>query len=441
MKKEIELKKNIISLFNDFSKKVNGENLSQLQKIRTEAINNFKNSDFPTTSDEEWRYTNIAPIFNFDFIASEHQYDIPVEILHKYKIENLPAFQIVTLNGSYLKEYSDTSDINDTIFIGSLVDFFSKHPNLALEHLSKNIASNDIFSIMNIAFLYDGTVVYIPDDYGKVTSIHILNITGSPDIDVLSQCRNIIIAGKNSKLKIIETNITIHDRKNLINTFTDIVAGENSNIEYYRIQNDNSNTFHFSKILTEQKRYSEFTSYAITTGGAIVRNNIDCILSGEGCNCNLFGVYITSGKEHVDNHTLIDHAKPNCTSNEFYKGILYDKSRAVFNGKVLVRHDAQKTNAYQSNKNILLSYDAVVDTKPQLEIFADDVKCSHGATVGQLDEESVFYLRSRGLDEKTAKQILIEAFSYDIIEKIPNFQIKNYINSFIRKKLNILSGN
>lgn len=216
---------------------------------------------------------------------------------------------------------------------------------------------------------------------------------------------------------------------------TEIYTGENSNIEMYRIQDENLNSYLVTLTQAEQRRGSVFTTYTVTTGGSLVRNDINTVLDGENCEAHLYGLYLTEDSQHVDNHTLIDHAKPHCLSNELFKGVLNDKSYAVFNGKVFVRPDAQKTNAYQSNKNILLSKDATVDTKPQLEIFADDVKCSHGATVGQLDDDSLFYLRSRGISEDMARSILIRAFASDVFEEIKLDAVHEHINNLIFKKL------
>ena len=289
---------------------------------------------------------------------------------------------------------------------------------------------------MNTAFANDGAFIYIPDNVTVIDPIHIISINGNAEENILSQPRNLIITGKNSKVTIIETYNSITDKAHFTNVVTEVIAGENSNIEMYKIQDENLNSFQVSLTQVEQKKNSVFTVYTVTTGGAIVRNDVNSVLDDEGCETHLYGLYLTDGSQHVDNHTLMDHAKPHCLSNELYKGVLNGKSRAVFNGKVFVRPDAQKTNAYQSNKNILLSPDATVDTKPQLEIYADDVKCSHGATVGQLDEESLFYLRSRGISKDMARSILIRAFANDIFDEMKNNELHEHLNNMVFEKLN-----
>jgi len=274
--------------------------------------------------------------------------------------------------------------------LGSLAEILKTFLSLFKKYFAKYAKLNNGFIALNTAFAKDGAYINIPEGVTINDPVHILNVNGNENGHLLSQPRNLIIAGKNSRVKVLESYNSITNSANFTNVVTEVIAEEGSNIDLYRIQDENLNSFHVSLTQVEQKKRSVFTVYTMTTGGALVRNDVNSVLDDEGCETHLYGLYITDGSQHVDNHTLMDHAKPHCLSNELYKGVLNGRSRAVFNGKVLVRPDAQKTNAYQSNKNILLSPDAKVDTKPQLEIFADDVKCSHGATVGQLDEESVF---------------------------------------------------
>jgi len=433
----IKAKEKYLFKFGKFERSLNGEANSELHRIRKNAIEAFDKLDFPTLKNEDWKYTSVAPIL-------EHNYESAKESdkskafsgnIEDYLINGLDAIRLVFINGYFSKELSSSPELSGGVIAGSLAELIKTNKELLNSHFAKYVKLENGFIALNTAFAQDGAVIFIPDNYTLETPIHILSLTGNHGMKILSQPRNLIIAGKSSRVRIIESYHSIGDENNFINTVTEISAGENSDIEFYRIQDENKQAYHINKTQVEQKNNSKFTSYTVTTGGALVRNDMNTLLNGEGCEAHFYGIYITDGTQHVDNHTMIDHAKPKCLSNELYKGVLHDKSRAVFNGKVFVRPDAQKTNAYQSNKNILLSREAQVDTKPQLEIYADDVRCTHGATVGQLDEESVFYLRSRGISRENAVSVLIRAFANDIFEEIRTEQLKEHLNNLIFRKL------
>jgi Fe-S cluster assembly protein SufD len=410
---QIRTKDWYIKNFEKFEASLNGEMASDIHKIRKDAIAAFAELDFPTIKNEDWKYTNIAPILNYNFVTPESNAELNAKDISDFYIQGLKARLLVFINGRFSEKHS--SPFNDLeklgVKIGGLDNKIKNSSGLINKYFSKYAKLNNGFAALNTAFANDGAFIFIPDDVTLNDPIHILNLAGNSQEHVLAQPRNLIVAGKNSKIKIIESYNSLDDKAHFTNVVTEVSAGENSNIDLYRIQDENMSSFQVSLTQVEQQRHSIFTIYTMTTGGALVRNDVNSVLNDEGCETHLYGLYLTDGSQHVDNHTLMDHAKPHCLSNELYKGVLNGKSRAVFNGKVYVRPDAQKTNAYQSNKNILLSKEATVDTKPQLEIFADDVKCSHGATVGQLDEESVFYLRSRGISEEKARSILIRAFA------------------------------
>lgn len=433
---EIYSKDWYINIFKELDSSVNGNSKFDFQKIRKSAITKFEDLDFPTTSNEDWKYTNVSPIFKYDFKLSDADAKIATEDVERLKIENLTENLMVFINGIYSEEHSNLLPLPKGVKIENLAFTLKNDPEFLIKYFGKDVNVDNGFVALNTAITQDGTVVYIPDKCVIDEPIQILNLTSSRKGEyVLSQPRNIIVAGKNSHVRIIETYNSLSEEPSFTNVVTEIDAGENSYVELFRIQNENLNSFQISKTQVEQERNSNFTSYNITLGGALVRNDLNTVLDDVNINCNLYGLYILEDSQHVDNHTLIDHAKPHCLSNELYKGVLKDKSRAVFNGKVFVRKDAQKTNAYQSNKNILLSQEATVDTKPQLEIFADDVRCTHGATVGQLDDESVFYLRSRGIDKENARSILIRAFANDIFEKIKIDALRDHLNNLVFEKL------
>lgn len=426
-----------LSSFRKFENSLNGEAKSDFHHLRKNAIEVFDLLGFPTVKYEEWKYTNVSPVLNYKFAVPGDDVTIALDEqdFELYKINNLDAHIVVLVNGFYERVYSMLDKLPEGVIIENLSSAVKNHPELITEHFGRYVKYENGFIALNTALTRDGVVIYVPDNAVIEKPVHIINITGSAEGQILAQPRNLVITGKNAEVKIIEAYNSFGDDANFNNNVTEIVAGENSHVDLYKIQNENPNSFNVSRTQIEQKKNSTTTIYTMTTGGALVRNDINTVLDDENCNCNLYGLYLIDGSQHVDNHTLIDHAKPLCRSNELYKGVLNDKSHAVFNGKVYVRKDAQKTNAYQSNKNILLSKDALVDTKPQLEIFADDVKCSHGATVGQLEEEALFYLRARGISKDNARSILIRAFANDIFDEMKIDALHDYLNEMVFEKL------
>lgn len=426
-----------IDNFKKLESKLNGDVTTDFHKIRKDAIEVFNTLDFPTIKNEEWKYTSISPILNYGFLPVDEnpESEINTNLISNSLISGLKAHIIVLVNGKFREDLSQIHSLPADTIISGFGKAIKEYNSLIKNYFGKHLKNENGFIALNTAFSFDGLFIYIPDNTVIEHPIQIINLTGSEKEQVLSQPRNLIIEGKNSSVSILDTYSSISNNVTFTNNITEIFVSESSNIKFFKIQNENDKSFHISRTQTEQKRNSVYTSYTVTTGGALVRNDNNTILNDEGCETHLFGLYLTDGNQHVDNHTLIDHAKPHCISNELYKGVLNDSSRAVFNGKVFVRPDAQKTNAYQSNKNILLTKDASVDTKPQLEIYADDVRCTHGATIGQLDDESVFYLRSRGIPEDQARAILIRAFADDIFENIQNEKLHEHIQKLISEKL------
>ena len=423
-----------IKSFREFENSLNGEAESSIHKLRIAAIEKLNEIDFPTLKNEEWKYTNVSSILSHNFkIAGESS--LNKELLDKYIIKGLDVHLVVLLNGRFNKELSGIDELPEGVKVTSLANAIRNDGGLIQKHFGKYVKLENGFLALNSAFTLDGLFVYVPDNTVLDKQIHILNLVTGSSENILSQPRNLIVTGKNSNVRLIETYNSIIDATSLTNVITEIVVDENSHVELYKIQSESTGSFHINRTQAEQKSGSEFTVYTASFGGAITRNDLNTVLDGENCTANLYGLYIIDGNQHVDNHTLIDHSKPHCQSNELYKGVLDGKSRGVFNGKVFVRKDAQKTNAYQSNKAILLSKDALIDTKPQLEIYADDVKCSHGAAIGQLDEESVFYLRSRGVGEEKARDILIRAFANDVFDLIDNEALHYHLNELVFEKL------
>lgn len=430
----IRTKEHYIAEFIAVEESMNGEASSAFHQLRKNAIAKFDEMGFPTVKHEDWKYTNVKALLEYDFTHGS-SIKLSKKEVEQYLIKGLAENMIVFINGIYSPEHSYIQKQDEGIIIESLNDVLKNNPVYVLEHIGKYAGIENGFTALNTAFAKEGTVIIIPDNAVVKSHIHILNITGEAGKHIITQPRNLILTGKNSIVKIIESYHSLSSEENLVNAVSEIVIGENSFVEIYRLQLENLASFHINRTQAVQGRNSTFTHYSVTLGGGLVRNDTNVLLNDENCTGNLYGLYLTEGSQHVDNHTLIDHAKPHCQSNEMYKGVLNDSSRGVFNGKVFVREDAQKTNAYQSNKAILLANTATIDTKPQLEIYADDVKCSHGAAIGQLDDEAVFYLRSRGIGAEHAKHVLIRAFANDIFETIENETFHEHLNNLVFEKL------
>jgi len=434
MSDKINLKEYFTSSFKEFENSLNGESKSPLHELRKNAIVKLGEMDFPTIKNEEWKYTSVAPILNHKFIRPAGM-QVTKNDIAEFFIKDTDIHLVVLVNGVFNRELSSIGSLPEGVIVESLAVMIKNNPALVLKYLGKYVELDNGFIALNTAFTIDGVFIYLPDNTVVDKQVHVMNITGFGKENILSQPRNVIVTGKNSVLRLIESYNSISESANLTNVISEVVLDENSNVEIYRIQDESINNYHINRTQIEQQKNSVFTTYTASFGGAITRNDMHTVLDDENCTANLYGLYIIDGQQHVDNHTLIDHAKPHCQSNELYKGVLNDKSHGVFNGKVFVRKDAQKTNAYQSNKAILLSKDATIDTKPQLEIFADDVKCSHGAAIGQLDEESVFYLRSRGIGEEKARAVLIRAFANDVFDLIEDEALHNHLNELVFEKL------
>jgi len=423
------------SSFEKFEQGLNGESASGLHKLRRDAIDRVASFGFPTNHHEEWRYTNISPILkaNFKPILSVHS-----AVVTKADVERF-AFgtrhRLVFVNGFFSKELSTDDALPHGAFCGSLANALRSNHTVAHQHLGRYAKYDDnSFSALNTAFLRDGAFIFIPDGAVIEDSIHLLFIAAGSEPALISP-RNLIVIGKNSQLSIVESYVAVTRETYFTNVVTEIVAGDHSILEHDKLQDEAREAFHIASIHAYQGAQTNFTSNSIALGGSIVRNNVTAILDAEGSETTLNGLSLATGTQLIDNHTTIDHAKAHCASHELYKSILDGKSRGVFNGKIFVRKDAQKTDAKQTNKTLLLSDNATIDTKPQLEIFADDVKCTHGATVGQLESEQVFYLRSRGIDEITARDILTFAFASDVVNRVHVEPLRDQLESLVHSRL------
>jgi len=388
--------------------------------LKAKATDILETIKFPTTRVEAWKYTRLTKISKQIFNVSKSTID-SIEDLSIVK----NAFTIVLVNGFYNEDLS-SKELPEGISIDRIQN--SKSPligkNLKLE--------NEIFNSLNTNFTTDGITLTIEKNANVETPIQILHINEGEQ--TVSTTRNLIIAEDFSKCSIIEGFVSSNANTCFDNSVSEIFVGKNAFLHIDKIQYQNDSCYQVSTEQVEQQDDSTFTINTITLNGGLIRNNLNIEVRGQNCNTNLNGIYQLKGNQHVDNHTIVDHLVPNCESNELYKGIIDEKATAVFNGKVFVRKDAQKINAFQSNGNVLLSDDATVNSKPELEIYADDVKCSHGSTTGQLDEEAVFYLRARGLSEKSARKLIVGAFINDVIEKIKNEEVVAYVQGKIEER-------
>lgn len=405
-------------------------------QLRDKAFAEFDKNGFPTIKNEEWKYTNLKGIFDKNFkstcVSSANVKNLLVDSV----FNSIKANKLVFVNGSFNLELSNIIEKDSAILISNLAIARKENTNVFDAHFGKYVKiENESLNAMNTALMSDGAFVYVPSNKKVENPIIIMNVVDSTDINVLSQPRNLIVLEKNAEACIVESYISVGTNASFINIVNEIFVDENAHLEHYKIQQQKGESYQNNYTQIFQEANTNINQVTLTLDGTMVRNNLHFYMNGKNCNTLLNGLYITEGSNHVDNHTRVDHAKPNCQSNELYKGIMKNKSTAVFNGKIMVHLDAQKTNAYQRNQNILLDAEATINTKPQLEIFADDVKCTHGATIGQLDEEPMFYLRSRGIPEDVARKMLLNAFADDIAEKIKIPELVGLLEQLIEEKL------
>jgi Fe-S cluster assembly protein SufD len=413
---------------------------SALTPIEQNAFNTFNTLGIPTVKNEEWKYTRISNVFNKGYAfnpgnlsPSLTQADLDPIRFPGYEEAN----ELVFVNGLYFAQLSTIRSENLTVI--SLEEATkSQYREIVLQHLghsSKYI--KDGLNALNTAFAAEGVFIHIKKGNVVEHPVYIYNIVDARTVNVLSQPRTLIYVAQNAQVIFAEIYATIGASESFINQVTEVVVEQDALLEYYRIQNDSAHANQVNTTHIRQIGKSLVNTVTVSLNGGTVRNNLNIAMEAEHSESHFYGLYFLKGNTHVDNHTVVDNVKPHCESNELYKGVVDDNATAVFNGKIFVQKDAQKTNAYQSNKNLLLSDKASVNTKPQLEIFADDVKCSHGCTVGQLDEEGLFYLRSRGISEKTAKSLLIHAFALDILEHIKPEKVREYVDRLISERLGV----
>jgi Fe-S cluster assembly protein SufD len=406
-----------------------------LQDVRDKAAARFAAIGFPTTRDEEWRFTNVAPIASAEFRPAA-PVSVPVDTIDALPYGNLP-FRITLVNGRFSAELSRLGNLPAGVRAGSLAAAVTAHGDeVARRYAQAADFESRGFVALNTALAADGAYLYIPDGTVFEQPVEILFVAAGDDsAREMIQTRTLIVAGAGAQARIVETYASLRNGTYFTNAVTEVYAGENTNIDHYKVQQEGLEAFHVATMQIVAGRSATVSSHSFSLGGKLVRNDANAVLGGEGAEVTLNGLYLADGDRLIDNHTEIDHAQPHCPSHEIYKGILGGKARAVFNGKIIVRQDAQKTDAKQTNRALLLSDDASINTKPQLEIFADDVKCTHGAAIGQLDDDAIFYLRARGLTYFEARDLLIHAFAGEIIDRVQIETIKNALEAELYAQL------
>lgn len=434
----IELKEKLLILFEQYFDTIT-QNDSHTQKLRRrQAIQRFNELGFPNSSMEKWRNTPLNSPLNyfFDHSINNISENIDIHDVFHCEVPDLKTSLIIQYNGWIVGEYFNKSNVHEKGFIiGSLQKARMEYPQLVEQYYNSVIKDDDDgLKVLNTAFAQDGLFIYVPDNTVIDTPIQLVNIVDSTE-NLFLNPRHLIIVGKNSKLTLVHCDHSIKHRISFINSHTEVVVLDNGIFNYYKLENKDNNSALLAYTYIEQKRDSNVHSNTIALNGGIVRNETFVNLSGSNANAEVLGLFLTDKNQHVDNQVYIRHSASNCSSNELFKGILDDESSAVFNGHIYVAKDAQKTSAYQNNKNILLSDTAKINTKPFLEIYADDVKCSHGATVGQLDQEALYYLKSRGIDDKKARNLLMYAFAHEVIKEIKIDVLRERIDTMTEKRL------
>jgi len=428
-----------------------GEKFSHLQDstpesiistIRRDGFETFNKTGLPTHKNEEWKYTKISNLFNKEYALSEDEVKSSITVADVDAIR-LPghenANELVFVNGKFNAELSTIRTSDNQLVIQPLEEAAKgAYKDLVAEHLNKSsLFIKDGIHALNTSFIYGGIFIHVNKNQVIELPVYVYHITDARKNHTLAQPRSLFFVNQNAKLQVVENYTTIGSMESFTNEVIEIIVDTNAIVEYYKIQNDVVTASQVGTTHIRQIGKSYVHTFTVSLNGGTIRNNTDIIMEAAGNEAHMYGLYLLNGKTHVDNHTLVDNTKPNCFSNELYKGIVDDQATGVFSGKIFVRPDAQKTNAYQSNKNILLSDDASVNTKPQLEIFADDVKCSHGCTIGQLDDEALFYLQARGISKDLAQSMLLQAFAADVVEQVKLEPLRKHVEELITKRLTV----
>lgn len=411
---------------------------SKIHEIRTQSLKRFEELGFPTKKEEAWKYTSLAKLLKHSYnLIPKQEVSLDIKKVKKYFLYESDTYKVVFIDGVFSPFLSDTThDGLDVCLMSSALNK-PKYKKLIDTYFHKIADGKDSLTALNTAFAKEGAYIYIPKSVVAEKPIEIIHFSTGKQGDAMLQPRSLVVADENAQVQIIERHQSLGDHVVFTNTTTEVFLEKSAQVDYYKIQNDCDEASLVDNTYIAQQANSHARVHTFSFGGKITRNNLNFYHKGEHIESTMKGITIIGNTQHVDHYTLVDHAQPNCESHQDYKGIFAEKSVGVFNGKILVDKIAQKTNAFQQNNNILLNDKATINTKPQLEIFADDVKCSHGCTIGQLDEDALFYLRSRGIPMKEAKGLLTYAFANNVLESVAIPALKTRINNLIAKKLGI----
>lgn len=433
----LDLDELLIHQFKENKELISAFDIPKVSALREKHIKDFVEKGFPDSSQENWRFTEVESILDQRFIHDLQPLlsNNNIEELFRCEVHNFDTEIISLLNGWYQGDDGSMHTSPEGVVYGSLRTALKTYPELIDKYYGEIAHSlNNSFVSLNTAMVQDGVFIYVPEGVAFSKTLQIIKIIDRNE-NVFIQNRNLIILGRNSQLNLMHCDDSINHSTSLVNTVTEIFVGENAHFELYKLQNLNDMSGLINSTFIKQEANSTIKTNTLTFNCGMIRNNIEVALDGNGAHADVFGLYLMDKKQHVDNQIRILHNQPHCTSNELFKGILDDEASAVFNGYIYVARDAQKTNAYQNNNNIQLKPHATIHAMPFLEIYADDVKCSHGATIGQLDQEAMFYLRSRGISKANARLLLLYAFSADIIKHISIEALKTRIDDMVKKRL------
>jgi len=429
----IDMQPNLLTGFDEFLDGRRSEPTWR-RDARARAVEQFRREGLPTTRDEEWLYTPVSAIADAGYGLAAHEQVPPADVA-PFLFPEFAGPQLVFVNGKFWPALSDLRPLPPGVRVVSLADLQDSDPAFLERHLGRAIQFRQrAFTALNDAWNTDGAVLIVESGVEVQTPVHVLYYSSGTGA---AYPRTLVVVGQHAKVSLVETYAGAANSSYFVNAITEVIVDEGGHVDHYKVQRESEQAHHIASMHLHLAKAADVSTHNISLGGALTRNDINATLDGEGIECTVNGLYLVDGDRLVDNHTAIDHAKPHCHSYEIYKGVLDGRSRGVFNGKIFVREDAQKTDAKQTNQVLLLSDDATIDTKPQLEIFADDVKCTHGATVGQLSEEALFYLRARGIAKDDARALLVHAFAEDIVDRIKIEPVRHALEQVLLARLPI----
>ncbi|MBD1862069.1 MULTISPECIES: Fe-S cluster assembly protein SufD [Trichocoleus] len=406
----------------------------RLPELRSQAAALVQEQTFPTTRNEEWRYTDLSPLLQVELVVGDRSLVVSSKAVQAFALLEAAESRLVFVNGVYTSELSAIANLPANIFVGNLAALPEELKARSQNYLAKQPGAEEVFTALNTAGLSDAAIVWIPKNQEVETPIHLLFVSTASDRPILSQPRCLVVAETGSSVTLVEDYGTVGEGVYFTNSVTEIWVEQNAQVRHTRVQRDSQNAFHIGKTAVSQARDSRYTCNAVSFGAKLSRHNLEIFQTGEQTETNLNGLTLVAGDQLGDTHSTIAYTQPHGSSRQLHKTIVDGQARAVFNGKVFVPKLAQLTDAGQLNRNLLLSPKARVDTKPQLEITADNVKCSHGATVGQIDPDEIFYLQSRGLDQASARQLLVYAFAIEIIDQIPVASVRDRLSQLVKQR-------